>query len=105
MREAFNETPPNVLLHEVSEKFSKVVFSIIDSNKARSVMGDTFDNASPEQVIYQASPKMLKTEIDLSFLDCLKKLAEVIANIRELYGVDLEAMEAEVQEALGTASE
>ena len=38
------------------------------------------------------------------FLDCLKKMAEVTENIKELYGLDFEAMEAEVQQAIDISS-
>lgn len=105
MRDAFNETPPKVLIHDASEKFSKIVFSIVDSKKAHSYMGDSFMNSPPELIVYKASPQILKKEIDESFLESLKILAEVISDIKELYGVGLEAMEAEVQEAIGTSLE
>lgn len=104
MRAAFKARPPELLVQDVSKKFSKIVFSVIEEKQASIHMGDAFNGASPELIVSQATPKMLKTEIDKNFLDCLKKMAEVTENIKELYGLDLEAMEAEVQEAIDTSS-
>lgn len=104
MRAAFKARPPELLIQDVSKKFSKIVSSIIEKKQAKIHMGDAFNGASPELIVSQATPKMLKTEIDKSFLDCLKKMAEVTENIKGLYGLDLEAMEAEVQKAIDTSS-
>jgi len=104
MRAAFKARPPKLLMQDVSKQFSKIVFSVIEEKQASIHMGDAFNGASPELITSQATPEMLKTEIDKSFLDCLKKMAEVTENIKELYGLDLEAMEAEVQKAINTSS-
>jgi len=104
MREAFQAKPPKLLMQDVSKRFSKIVFAAIDKKQASIHMGDAFNGASAELIVSQATPKMLKKEIDKNFLDCFKKMAEVTGNIRELYGLDLEAMEAEVKNAIDTSS-
>lgn len=104
MKAAFKARPAELLMQDVSKKFSKIVFSVIEQNQASNLMGDAFNGASAELIMSQATPKMLKKEVDINFLDCLKKMAEVTENIKELYGLDLEAMEAEVQQAIGTSS-
>ena len=104
MRTAFKATTPELLIQGVSKKFSEIVSSVIDEKQASNHMGAAFKGASPEWIMSQATPKMLKTEIDKGFLDCLKKMTEVIDNIKELYGFDLEEMEVEVQKAIDTSS-
>ena len=103
MRAAFKAKPAELLMQDVSEKFSEIVFFVIDKEQASNHMGNAFNGASPELIVSQATPEMLKTEIDDGFLDCLKKMAEVAENIKELYGLDFEAMEAELQEAIDTS--
>ena len=104
MRAVFKAREPELLIQDVSKKFSEIVFFVIDKKQASNHMGDAFNGASPELIVSQATPEMLKTEIDENFLDCLKKMAEVTENIKELYGLDFEAMEAEVQQAIDTSS-
>lgn len=104
MRTAFKARPPELLLQDVSKKFSKIVTSVIDEKQAKKHMGKVYNIAPPELIMSQATPEMLKKEIDISFLDCLKKMAEVTDNIKELYGFDLEDMELEVKNAIDTSS-
>ena len=100
MRAAFKARPAELLMQDVSKKFSEIVFFVIDKKQADKHMGDAFNVAPPELIVSQATAEMLKAEIDEKFLDCFKKMAEVTENIKELYGLDFEAMEAEVQQAI-----